>query len=70
MSSTKAIVEANKLWQKEDEHIRIYASQFEELRRFFKECIDNRNCIEMFMGHVREPMRVHAVSLAQENLEW
>ena len=37
MSSTLAIVEIAKVYQKEHEHIRVYASKFEELHRFFKD---------------------------------
>ena len=52
LSFTEAIIQANKLYQKENEHIGIYAVEFKELRRFFKEGINTRNCIELFMKHV------------------
>ena len=36
MSSTTAVVEAAKVYQKEHEHIRVYASKFEELHCFLE----------------------------------
>ena len=35
LSSTEAIIQANKFYQKENEHIGVYAAEFEELRQFF-----------------------------------
>ena len=39
MSFTSAIVEVAKLYQKEHEHIRVYASKFIDLHRFFKDTL-------------------------------
>ena len=48
MSSTLAIVEVAKVYQKEHEHIRVYASKFEELHRFFKDTFTKEAVIGLF----------------------
>ena len=70
MTSTQAIVEADKLEQKDDDHIRIYAAQFDEYRQFFKDCVDNHNCIEMCLNHVRDILKVHTISMQNANYSW
>ena len=39
MTSTNAIVDVAKIFQKENKHIWIYASNFEEYQRFFVETL-------------------------------
>ena len=43
MSSTTAIVEVAKIVQEEHEHIRVYASKFEDYKRFFRGYLDRRS---------------------------
>ena len=54
MSSTLAIVEVSKVYQKEHEHIWVYASKFEDLHRFFKDTLTKEAVIELFLNNVRK----------------
>ena len=52
MSSTTAIVEVAKVYQKEHEHIRVYASKFVELHRFFRSTLTEESVIGLFLNNV------------------
>ena len=52
MSSTTAIVEVAKIVQDESEHIRVYASKFEEYKRFFRDTLTEEAIIAMFLNNV------------------
>ena len=58
MSSTSAIVEVAKVYQKEHEHIRVYATKFEELHRFFKDTLTKEAVIGLFLNNVRKSLKV------------
>ena len=49
MLSTLAIVEVAKVYQKKHEHIRVYASKFKELHRFFKDTLTKESVIWLFL---------------------
>ena len=63
MSSTTVIVEVAKVYQKEHEHIRVYASKFEELHRFFRSTLKEESVIVLFLNNVRKSFKVHAVGI-------
>ena len=70
MSSTSAIVEVAKVYQKEHEHIRVYASKFEELHRFFKDTLTKEAVIGLFLNNVRKSLKVHAVGIKRSKPSW
>ena len=51
----------SKVYQKEHEHIRVYASKFEELHRFFKDTLIKEAVIGLFLNNVRKSLKVHVV---------
>ena len=63
MSSTPAIVEVAKVYQKENEHIRVYASKFNELHRFSRDTLTEESVISLFLNKVRKLLKVHAVGM-------
>ena len=70
MSSTLAIVEVAKVYQKEHEHIRVYASKFKELHRFFKDTLTKEAVIRLFLNNVRKSLKVHAVGIKRSKPSW
>ena len=70
MTATDAIVEVAKLYQKENEHIRVYASKFEEYCRFFKATLTEEAMIAMFLNNVRKSLKVHAVGIKRSKPLW
>ena len=70
MSSTSEIVEVAKVYQKEHEHIRVYASKFEELHRFFKDALIKEAVIGLFLNNVRKSLKVHAVGIKRAKPLW
>ena len=70
MSSTTAIVEVAKIVQEEQEHIRVYASKFEEYKRFFWDTLTEEAIIAMFLNNVHKVLRIHAMSLKRSKLSW
>ena len=70
MSSTTAIVEVAKVYQKEHEHIRVYASKFEELHRFFRSTLTEEAVIGLFLNNVRKSLKVHAVGIKRSKPSW
>ena len=70
MSSTLAIVEVAKVYQKEHKHIRVYASKFEELHRFFKDTLTKEAVIGLFLNNVRESLKVHTVGIKRSKPSW
>ena len=67
MSSTSAIVEVAKVYQKEHEHIRVYASKIEELHKFFKDILTEESVIVLTLNNVRKSLKVHAVGVKRKN---
>ena len=61
MSSATAIVEVAKVYQKEYEHIRVYATKFEELHCFFRSTLTEEAVIGLLLNNVRKSLKVHAI---------
>ena len=70
MSSTTAFVEVAKVYQKEHEHIRLYASKFQELHCFFKSTLTEEAVIGLFLNNVRKSLKVHAVGIKRSMTLW
>ena len=70
MSSTLAIVEVAKVYQKEHEHIRVYTSKFEELHRFFKDILTKEAVIGLLLNNIRKSLKVHAVGIKRSKPSW
>ena len=70
MTATDAIVDVAKLYQKENKHIRVYASKFEEYRRFFKATLTEEAMIAMFLNNVHKSLKVHAVGIKRSKPSW
>ena len=70
MSSFLAIVEVAKVYQKEHEHIRVCASKFEELIRFFKDTLTNETVIRYFPNNVRKYMYAHTIGIKRSKPLW
>ena len=69
-SSTTAIVEVAKVYQKEYEHIRVYASKFDELHRFFRCTLTEEAVIGLFLDNVRKSLKVHAIGIKRSKPSW
>ena len=69
ISSMTAIVEVAKIVQEDHEHIRVYASKFEEYERFFQD-FDGRVFISMFLNNVCRVLMINAVSIKRSKLSW
>ena len=70
MTATEAIVDVAKLYQKEHEHICVYASKFEEYCWFFKATLTEEAMISMFLNNVRNSLKVHAVGVKRSKPSW
>jgi hypothetical protein len=70
MSANQAIVEANKVFQRENEYVRSYIARFEEYRQFFKDMVDNTMVVEMFLENTRGEIRRRAVEISARQFSW
>lgn len=70
MTATNAIVEKAKCYQKENEHICVLASKYEEYWRFFKATLTEEAMITMFLNIVHKSLKVHAVEIKRSKLSW
>ena len=66
--SFNAIVDVAKIFQKENKHIWIYASNFEEYRRFFVETLTEEAIIAIFLNNVQNALRFMLSPLRDPNL--
>ena len=57
VTATNAIVEVSKCYQKENEHICVYTSKFEEYWRFFKATLTEEAMITIFLNNVHKSYR-------------
>ena len=70
MTSTNTIVDVAKIFKKENKHVWIYASNFEEYRRFFVETLTEEAIIAMFLNNVRNALKIHAISIKRSKPSW
>ena len=63
-------MELAKVYQKEHEHIRVYALKFKELHRFFKDTLTKEAVIGLFLNNVRKSLKVHAIGIKRSKLSW
>ena len=68
--STTAIVEVAKVYQKKNEHIRVYASKFEKLHRFFRSTLMEESVIKLFINNVRKLLKVHDLGIKKTKPSW
>ena len=70
MKSSNSIIEVAKCYQKEHEHICVYASKFEDYWRFFKATLTEEAMITMFLNNVHKSLKVHAVGIKMSKPSW
>ena len=63
-------MEVAKVYQKEHEHIRVYASTFGELHCFFRSTLTEEAVIGLFLNNVRKSLKVHAVGIKRSKPSW
>lgn len=66
----QAFSKAMLLKQDEQEHMRVFASRFEEFRKFFRKDISRDLVIDVFMENTREAVRKHLLEVRKLDLSW
>ena len=70
MQPKLAMLAAGYLNQQEENNIRIYIFKFEKLQIFFKNNINDKITIKMFLNRVRKGIKTHALNLKNQELLW
>ena len=63
MTPTEALAKVMHMKQKEDEHIRIYASEFKDYMKFFEGMLTLKGCCELFLQKASDYIRRHMVEI-------
>ena len=69
-TTAEELAEASELIHKEEESIRDYISNFEDLCQFLSKHLSNEECIEIIMKNIRLSMRHFDWEIKKKNLSW
>ena len=61
---------SSNVFQKEHDHIRLYALKREELHHFFRNTLTEESVNGLFLSNVRKLLKVHAVGIMRPNPSW